>query len=298
MFKLKDVYMEEAEPPSSSGDAPPPDPAPSPPPSDWRTIFSEENRDSPSLQDVPDADTFLKNYEHTKAMVGNSVRLPTDDAGQESIDKTVAKILENRNLPLMRKPDLDNPESLVEVQKALGRPDDVSGYAVPDDVNGELFGSLSEKALELGLTKKQYEGMAAALGSQQMAEYERMQESKNAEISQVKGEWGPAFDQKVGRAAQVAEALGAPKALIDALKDGSANAEALRFMDNVATQLGTEGSQIASQVGQVTEDTVAELHQRRTEIFAELRRDDLPPSERDAKMKRYIKINEQIAAAK
>lgn len=302
-MRNRHVFMEEAgdgtDPHQAAGDAPSPtETPPSLPPDDWRSIFSEANRNSPSLQDVPDADTFLKNYEHTKAMVGNSIRLPTDDAGQEAIDKVVSKILENGNIPLMKKPDLENPEALAEVYKALGRPDEASGYTVPEDIDGEMFGSLSETALELGLTKKQYEGMAQALGQQQMSQFEQHESGRKQGIDQLRGEWGPAFEQKIGRGAQVAEALGAPQALIDALKDGSANAEAIRFMDNVATQLGKEGSQIANQIGQVTEDTVAELHERRQNVFDRLTGERLSPTEKKQLQERLVKINERIVAAK
>ena len=272
-----------------------PEVAPSP---DWRESLSEEMKLSPSIQDVPDLDTLVKNYENTKAMVGNSIRLPTNDAGQEAIDNLVSKILENGNIPLMRKPDIDNPESMVEIYKALGRPEDAAGYTVPEDINGELFGSLSEKALELGLTRGQYEGMAAALGQQQMQEFEAYESQRTQAVGQLKGEWGPAFDQKVGRAAQIGELLGAPKDLIEALKNGTANAEAIRFMDTVATQLGTEGSQIAQQIGQVTEDTVAELHERRTNLLDRLTTEDLSPMERKNLNERLVKVNERIVATK
>ena len=49
---------------------------------DWRDSLPQEMRDSPVIKDIPDLGTLVKNYENTKSMVGNSIRLPT---GPESL---------------------------------------------------------------------------------------------------------------------------------------------------------------------------------------------------------------------
>ncbi len=302
MFRNKYEFMEEAgkepavaaDPPSVEAEPP----AQSLPPENWRSMLSQEFKDSPSIKDVPDLDTLVKNYEHTKAMVGSSVRLPTEEASADDIAAIQQKLLEREHLGLMKKPDVENAESMAEVYKALGRPEDASGYTLPEEINGELYGALGETALGLGLTDKQYSGMAKALADQQMAEYQRMEEAKTQQVSQLKGEWGPAFEQKIGRAVQIAEALKAPQSLVEALKDGSANAEAIRFMDTVATQLGQEGSQIASQIGQVTESTVADLRDRiadRTKRMLD-KNSPLSPSEHQELIKRNVADHEKLAA--
>ena len=304
MFRNRYPFMEEAgaeagsaPDPSPVAETPPAEPQ-SPPPSDWRSSLPLELRDSPTIKDVPDLGTLVKNYEHTKAMVGASIRLPTDEASADDIAAIQQKLLEKEHLGLMKKPDVENPESLAEVYRALGRPEDASGYAVPEDVNGELFGSMAETALELGLSNKQYEGLAKTLASQQMAEYQKMEEAKQQEVGQLRGEWGPAFDQKLGRAAQVAEALKAPQSLVEALKDGSANAESIRFMDTVAAQLGKEGGELASQLGTVTESTVSDLQQRIADRTRKMLDKDnpLPPAEHQELIKRNVADHEKLAA--
>ncbi len=306
MFKLKHPFMEEAEAtaasgaapdPSPGGESPPPEPQ-SLPPTDWRGSLPRELQDSPTLQDVPDLATLVKNYEHTKAMVGGSVRLPTEEAGADDIAEIQQKLLEREYLGLMKKPDPENPDSLAEVYRALGRPEDSSGYTVPEDVNGELFGSMAETALELGLSNRQYEGLAKSLADQQMAEYQKNEESKAQEVGQLKGEWGPAYDQKLGRATQVAEALKAPQVLIDALKDGSANAESIRFMDTVATQLGQEGSQLAGQINQVTESTVSDIKERISDRTKRMLNESMSPSQYQDLVQRNVKDHELLAATR
>ena len=305
MFKNRHLFMEEAgtetsgstaaADPPSEGTTPDPSPSPPPPP-DWRDLLPLEYKDSPTIKDVPDLGTLVKNYEHTKAMVGSSIRLPTEEAGAEDIAAIQQKLLEREYLGLMKKPDVENPESMAEVYRALGRPEDASGYIAPEEINGELFGAMADTALNLGLSKRQYEGIAKALADQQMAEYQQMEDRKAQEVGQLKGEWGPAFDQKIGRAVQVAEALKAPQSLIDALKDGSANGEAIRFMDTVATQLGKEGGQLATQVGQVTESTVSDIKDRIADRTKKMLNERMSPSEYKELMDRNVKDHELLAA--
>lgn len=296
MFRNRYALMEEAEAAAAAPTTPEPTESPEPAPTDWRSMLPQEFQGSPTIKDVPDLATLVKNYEHTKAMVGNSVRLPTDEASAEDISAIQQKILEKAHLGLMKKPDLENPESVAEVYRALGRPEDVSGYTVPEDVNGELFGSMAETALELGLSNRQYEGLAKTLADQQMAEYKQHEEARTQQVGQLRGEWGPAFDQKIGRAVQVAESLNAPESLVQALKDGTANAEAIRFMDTVATQLGKEGSQLASQIGQVTESTVADLQQRITDRTKKMLTENLSNAEHQEMIKRNLADQEKISA--
>ena len=102
MFRNRFEFMEEAGAETTAGSAPDPSPgegAPptepsSPPPSDWRSALPLEMRDSPSIADVPDLSTLVKNYENTKAMVGSSIRLPTEEAGAEDIAAIQQKLLE------------------------------------------------------------------------------------------------------------------------------------------------------------------------------------------------------------
>ena len=86
--------------------------------SDWRSSLPDDMREAPSLKDVPDVATLAKRFLDTKSMVGNSLRMPTDDAGQEAIEAFNQKILSNPALGLMKKPDTENTEALAEVYNA------------------------------------------------------------------------------------------------------------------------------------------------------------------------------------
>lgn len=261
---MKHVFMEEAGAESAVGGAPSPESVSeaAPPVDDWRQSLPPELKDNPSLQDVSDVQTLAKRFVDTKAMVGGSVRIPTSEAGQEAVDAFTAKLLEHENLPLMRRPDPENPETLDSVYKTLGRPDDPSGYAMPEGADAEAFGAIAAKAHELGLSKQQFEALSSVEVGRTKAVMDNLESQRLEGVGQLKGEWGLAFPEKVSRAADMAKATHAPEKLVEAIGAGAVDAATLRWLDSIADSLGTEGSPMAGQINNVVTLTPSDLQQR------------------------------------
>ena len=267
-----------------------------PSPENWKSALPPELRESPSLADVNDIATLAKRFVDTKSLVGQSVRLPTNDAGKETIEEFTNKILGNPNLGLMKKPDPENPEAMAQVYNSLGRPEDPSGYAAPEGVDPEMFGSLAETAHELGLTKAQYERLAQTQAAAVQQRVQTITQEREQGLQQLKGEWGAAFEQKLDRSAKLVKALGGHPMLEQALVNNEVDAQTLRLLDKVASQIGGEGSQIAQQIGQVTEATMDEVRQRRDEVTRRLMSEDLTVAQRDELQKKLIAYSEQLVA--
>lgn len=266
------------------------------PNAEWKNTLPPELRDNPSLADVNDVATLAKRFVDTKSLVGQSIRMPTDDAGRETIEEFTNKILGNANLGLMKRPDPENPDAMAQVFDSLGRPKDPSGYAAPEGVDPEMFGSLAATAHELGLTKAQYEKLAQTQSQAVQQRIQAITQERDQGIQQLKGEWGAAFDQKVDRSAKLVKALGGHPMLEEALSKGEVDSATLRLLDKVASQIGGEGSQIASQIGQVTEATIDELRQRRDEVTRRLMNDPLTNAQREDLQKKLIAYSEQLVA--
>lgn len=292
MFKHKYQLNNEAGDAGSTGGAPPP----AAEPQNWRDSLPPDLKDAPTLQDIPDINALAKRFIDTKAMVGNSMRLPTEDAGADDIQAAVDKILGNEKLGLMRKPDPEDIDGLNSIYNSLGRPEDISGYQAPEGVDANAFGAMAEKAHELGLTKAQYENLSQAHAALVKGEVDAAITERNTGLQQLQGEWGLAYDEKVHRAADLVKLTKGPEDLMTAVTEGNVNAATLRWLDSLATQMGQEGTNLAQQIGGVHQQTPDELRQRANEIGKRLINEDMTQQQRTDLINKRLKLFEQLEA--
>ena len=263
---------------------------------DWRDGLPDTLRDNPSLADVKDVGALAQRFVDTKAMVGNSMRMPTDDAGQEDITAFANKILENATLGLMRRPDKEDSEAMSAIYNSMGRPAEASGYEAGEGVDATAFGAMAATAHELGLSKHQYEAMSLAHAKMQQAQVNEMSGKRQQGLDQLQGEWGGAYNEKVTRAGQLIKQLGGHEALEGAIASGAIDAQTLRLFDTIAKQVGVEGTSLAQQLDQVSQRTPDELKQRRDEITQRLINENMTARQREELQTKMISLSEQIDA--
>lgn len=118
----------------------PPDAAPATPPAgDFKSMLSPEYRDHASLKDFPDVNALAKSFIDTQKMVGNSIRIPAEDATDEEKHDFYSR---------------------------LGRPEDPEGYKLSErdapegfETDEEMLKSFKQVSHSLGLTPQQVEGI-------------------------------------------------------------------------------------------------------------------------------------------
>lgn len=100
------------------------------------------------------------------------------------------------------RPDKDGNVDYTEVFKTLGRPDDASGYGLPDT---EFAKAIAPELHKLGITKKQAEALNSFLNTYNESAGRAAQEAfaakQEAELEALKKEWGADFsvrEQSVG----------------------------------------------------------------------------------------------------
>ena len=145
--------------------------------------WNEEGEDNTSilessaLADFKDINSLAKAFIDTKAMVGNSIRVPSSEAGTEDI-KAFHDNLMSKVPGLMYKPDADDSDGITNVLKSLGLPDDQAGYGEVkiDDtlLSEEDVASMKGFALEAGLTKRQFEVYANKVAAASKYQNEEM----------------------------------------------------------------------------------------------------------------------------
>jgi len=247
--------------------------------------------ESPALADFKDINSLAKAFIDTKAMVGNSMRIPSSEAGKEDVD-AFHKTLMEKVPGLILKPDVDDTDGMNNILRSLGLPEDSDGYGEVD-VGKSLYDEDDIKqmkldAFESGLTKKQFEAQMKKNIERSTRQSEDYDIKHNGEIDALKREWGEAFDLRSAQAGKIAEASGAPTDLVEAIKLGEAPAESIKWLYNLAARIGSEDFQVATQEPENGGVTPQEARDRAQEIRTQLDDDTITGSRRDEMIKRLI----------
>lgn len=121
-------------------------------------------------------------------------------------------------------PEEGDAEGWGNVWNKLGRPESAEGYElpVPEGDSGEFAGAASSKMFELGVSKKQAQGIAEWYNTQQALAIEQVHQQREQQatenIAAIRKEWGNNFDSNVAVANKAISAYLTPEA-IQALKE-------------------------------------------------------------------------------
>ena len=151
---------------------------------DWRDGIPADIRDG--LGDVSSVADLAKGYVNAQSMIGNSIRIPGSEAGQEDWDKFYGKF---ENVPGLAR---YNPDDLSSLYEAAGRPADAKGYNIEGAPEGFL-----EAAHAAGLNRQQAEALLEYDNNVNSQHESAEQDALNNGINSLRQEWGLAFDRKV-----------------------------------------------------------------------------------------------------
>ena len=173
-------------------------------------LLSEDLRSEANLKDFKDVNSLAKSYLNAQAMIGSSVRIPSEDASDEAKAEFLNKIKDVPGIILEPKTDEDK----AEFYNRLGRPESAEAYSLEELVTNELadvphigdeLADFKAIAHEAGLTDAQ----AKALVSKRMDTLKSMQEQQllrqeetQAELKKV---WGTDYDNRLNAAKSVAK---------------------------------------------------------------------------------------------
>lgn len=199
--------------------------------SDWRTAIPEEIRDHKSLSHIGDIGALAKSYVHAQQMIGaDKVVLPSKSA---------------------------TPDEWSEFYQRIGRPETPEGYQLQlnniqegIEPNQEVLDWFKQTAHQAGMTPQQAQHMLDSynqMTSQTVEMSQQQYESRVAEVeTELKREYGEAFDDKLAIANGVLAEFGNPDIAEVQLADGTLlgdNPEIIRM-------LASMGSYIRERVGE------------------------------------------------
>lgn len=212
---------------------------------DWRDAIPEEVRGHRSLEHINDVGALAKSYVHAQSMIGaDKVAIPGKSA---------------------------TPEDWREVYTKLGAPDSPEGYQLNHDLpegigmDEEMASWFQSAAHQAGLTPMQAQALADQWNSltadgAQMQETEYNNYVQNVE-TELRKEFGQAFDDKLALGNGVVEQFGSPEILEMQLSDGTLlgdNPEVIRLMASIGTfmqeRLGEDTLEGVKTTGGLTPD--------------------------------------------
>jgi hypothetical protein len=212
---------------------------------DWRSSLPEDIRSSKVFDSVQDVNSLAKQFMDAQSHIGNSIRIPGEDAGQEAIDAFHQKLMNKTDL--MVKPT--NSEDYAKVFESMGKPTDGKDYTIPEGTEGN-FDHLREMSLNANLTNKQFESIVQSVAGLDAAALETQAATQKETRGVVEKEWGAAFDQNSNQAIALLEATGAPESVVALAKEGNIDGDTLRWFHALSQKIsGGEGSSAVGDVG-------------------------------------------------
>jgi hypothetical protein len=148
---------------------------------------------------------------------------------------------------LLELPGVDaEPEAWDAVYNKLGRPESADKYelSLPENGDRELADWFKQTAHKTGLTAKQaqslYESYNEVLGQKtQQSQQALMQQSEQA-VTELKKEWGQAFDTQIDAGRRAVQALGYDEAKLANVEQKLGTAEMLRLFAAVGSKMGED----------------------------------------------------------
>lgn len=151
------------------------------------------------VQNAQDPEAFWKQITDQRSHLGQSIRIPSQDAGAEDWKTFNTKLL--AKVPsLMPKPDLDNADQMNAVYTALGRPESPDKYVLPEVDNKGLTPDMApveafrKIAHEAGISNRQFQTVVKAMSERNITDMVERQQRADQNVADLKTEWGAAFD--------------------------------------------------------------------------------------------------------
>ena len=170
---------------------------------DWKASLSDEIRNEKSLENISDIESLAKSFVHAQKLVGaDKIPVPNKFATEDDWNKVYEK---------------------------LGRPKDATGYKfnLPEDktVNEQALKGFAEQAHKLGLLPTQADGVVKFYNqmiSAELSEANSVAEAaRNKATTELKTEWGQAYNQKLDAANRVVADVFPPGFMSMNMEDGT-----------------------------------------------------------------------------
>lgn len=166
----------------------------------------EELRGNESLNRFNSVEDLARSFVETKAMVGQSIRIPPEEASTEVKQEFIEKLM--RNAPnLTIKPNPEEPEQMEEFYRVMGKPADFAEYQNPEDVkiNPDVESELRTILHGANITNAQYQKIIAEFAAREAQANDTNQKALDEASNELKAKWGQTYDERLQAARKANE---------------------------------------------------------------------------------------------
>lgn len=239
--------------------------------SSFISSLPEDLRNDASLADFKDVTGLAKSYVSSQRMLGNSVRIPGEDASAEAHNEFLQKI---QQVPgVVKLPNGENADEVNAFYQKLGKPASAEEYNFSSvegqEVDINTISNFKDMAHQLNLTNQQADALVKFEVERERQYAEGLEESRNASMNSLKEKWGPDYNNRIEGAKAalsmyedqfpeaVAElkagALGNNPAVVSMLSElyGSLKESGANVPATTATNYGMSSEEAKSQINEI-----------------------------------------------
>lgn len=212
-------------------------------PEGWRDALPDDMKNNGILDTVKSMDSLVKMAIDGRTLATTALRIPSEDATTD-VKKEFREDLMKKMPDLMFKPDMENQDSINEAMKVLGRPDEPSGYELPEipEAIKPNIDALTQTAHGAGLTNKQFNAITDGILSDFKNNTDQAYGAIEEEKGVLKKDWGAAYDQNVKTVGHFAEQTGFSEEFVNAIGKGRIDSTNMKALLNVVQ--GYEGEAV------------------------------------------------------
>lgn len=219
----------------------------------WRESLPEAVQQWEEAGTAQSAEQFWEGMTNMRGRMGQSVRVPSKEAGSEDWMAFQNKMTELAPGRFTVIPDQDSPEQMAAYHVSMGVPKEAGDYLNVDNPEGvELdhseIGMFKHIAHRHGLTPAQFKGVVLDFNMAHRAKAADAAKPVQEATDALKGEWGAAYDKRNGTVVAMLEQFKFPPAVVEAFTGGQADAASIKSLYAIAEALGGEGGGLLNDI--------------------------------------------------
>lgn len=229
----------------------------------------EDLRGEVGLKDFKDVGGLAKSFIDSQRMIGNSIRIPGEDASDEVRNEFYQKLSEVPGV--MRSPNMDDADAMGQFYNALGRPESAEGYKldIGEDISLDAgqVDKFKEFAHKNGFNNKQVNELMKFEVERANAQSEMAEVKRNEAEAVLREKWGHEYSNRVNGAKLALKSYSEkyPEAIADLLGSQAGNNPALvAILSDLAVSLqeqGTIGEVSRVQYGITSEEAKEQINE-------------------------------------